>query len=508
MRFLAWRRLSDGYRRAVEGHSPWATAALDPQPLFVEHAAEDERMGGAQRAIQAEGIHSICFIPLTSMHRLIGKIAVYYDRPHSFDDAEMRLALTIGRHVSYGLTRLEAQKQVALLLHRERRARADADAARGLAERAIEGKNEFLAMLAHELRNPLSAIVNAVAVLEDSSRVEGSHAARALGMIERQADHLARLIDDLLDVARITSGVIEIERQPVDLRTAISRAVDAHRHRFQAKQQHVDASWPDSPIVVEGDLVRLQQVVENLISNAAKYTGVGGRIEVRLERDGSDAVLSVRDDGPGVPADKRDAIFDLFVQVNQSLGRSEGGLGIGLTLVKRVVELHGGTVTVRDGDDGRGAAFVVRLASLAEGSAIPLGEAEERAVTPRRILVIDDHNDGREGLATMLQVCGHDVHEAATGVAGIEDAQRHSPDVVIVDIGLPDIDGYEVARRLRQNLGDEICLVALTGYGQPADRARSERVGFNAHLVKPVEPRKLLDTLERLTAEDRDRSLR
>jgi PAS domain S-box-containing protein len=499
MRFLAWRGLSDEYRRAVEGHSPWSRETQNPEALCIEDAVNDERMGSARAAIANEGIHSICFIPLVSMDKLIGKFAIYYDSAHWFDDAEVRLATTIGRHVSFGLSRLEAQEAVKSLLDRERRARKEADAARAEAERTSKGKDEFLAMLAHELRNPLSAIVNAVAVLGASSSDEGSRSARALGMIERQTEHLARLIDDLLDVARIRSGLIEIEREPMDVRAAVSRAVDAHRHRIEAKRQRLAVSLPDSQIIVRGDVVRLQQVVGNLVNNASKYAGVEGSIDVNATLDGGSVVLSVRDDGPGVPPDKLDAIFELFVQANPTLGRSEGGLGIGLTLVKRVVDLHGGTVSAQNNASGGGAEFIVRLPAAGEAPANPLEYGVQGPVVPLRILVIDDQNDGREGLAAVLQTFGHEVMEAATGLAGLQAAARHSPDVVIVDIGLPDLDGYEVARRVRQAQGDSICLVALTGYGQPRDRARSEEAGFDAHLVKPIEPRKLVETLDRLT---------
>jgi CheY-like chemotaxis protein/two-component sensor histidine kinase len=352
-------------------------------------------------------------------------------------------------------------------------------------------------MLAHELRNPLGVIVNAITLIDDGEAAS-SESRRAGTMIRRQAEHLARLLDDLLDVARITGGRIELERERIDLRAAVELALEAQRHRLEAKRQNIAVSLQERDVAVIGDPVRLQQVLGNLVNNASKYTPAGGSIRVSLEVEQDRAALRVRDDGAGIPTGELDSIFDLFVQANPSLARTEGGLGIGLTLVKRIVDLHGGEVRAESEGPGRGATFTVRL-PLAPAAAVP----EERAprlvsARPRRILVIEDHDDGREALVATLERDGHEVFQAATGGEGIEAAGRHAPDVVLVDIGLPDIEGYRVGQQLRRTLGGRVHLIALTGYGQPQDRARSRESGFDAHLVKPVEPSRLAEVLERM----------
>jgi CheY-like chemotaxis protein/two-component sensor histidine kinase len=307
------------------------------------------------------------------------------------------------------------------------------------------------------------------------------------------------MLDDLLDVARITHGHIELERDRLDLRAVVEQAVEAQRPRIDAKRQRLVTTLPARPVVVVGDAVRLQQVASNLLDNAAKYTPAGGTVWLSLDEAPTGmAVLRVRDDGSGVPADKLDAIFDLFTQANPTLARTEGGLGLGLTLVKRLVELHGGHVHAESEGLGRGAELVVRL-PLAPLRAAPAAPATAPAGgTARRVLVIEDNDDGREMLVTSLRFHGHEVFEAATGREGLEEAARSAPDVVLIDIGLPDLDGYDVGHAMRQRLGPSVRLVALTGYGQPGDRERSARAGFDRHLVKPVDPLALAEIVRAL----------
>jgi PAS domain S-box-containing protein len=497
MRFVCWRGLSDAYRRATEGHSPWARDASDATAFGVEDVSTDERMAGLREVILAEGIRSLGFVPLVFQGRLLGKFMVYFDAPHSFTPHELRLAATIAQHVSFGLSRVESDASIAELFERERAARREADAARADAERANQAKDEFLAMLAHELRNPLSVIVNAVSLLEHDGS-GGAPDDRAVGMIGRQADHLAHLIDDLLDVARITSGRIELERELVDLRTAVGLALDAHRHRVEDKQQRLSVTLPEHPVMVLGDSVRLQQVLGNLMDNALKYTAPGGPVAIGLFVEGEHAVVRVADEGAGIAKAELGSIFELFFQANPTLARTEGGLGIGLTLVKRVVDLHGGQVTAHSEGRGKGSVFTVRLPLAAEAAPARPSRRPVESATRRRILVVEDHEDGRLGLVALLQRRGHEVFQAATGAEGLEAAAAHAPDIVLLDIGLPDLEGYEVGRRIRETLGAGVCLIALTGYGQPKDRARSEEAGFDAHLVKPIDPQKLADTIDRL----------
>jgi PAS domain S-box-containing protein len=498
MRFVSWSGLSDRYRAAVEGHSPWTREARDPQPILVEDVDKAPELAPLLPTIRAEGIRAMGFIPLMYQGRLLGKFMLYYDTPHRIQPEELRLVSTVAQHVSFGLARVEIEEASERLLRREQAARREADAARKEAVRANRGKDEFLAMLAHELRNPLAVIVNAIALIDGTPALDAS-VKRASGMVRRQADHLARLLDDLLDVARITSGRIELERQAVDLRAAVGFAVDTQRPQLDAKQQKLTLALPSGPVNVLGDPVRLQQVLGNLVNNASKYTPGGGSIHVSLEAEDGQAVLRVRDDGAGIPEDKLDSIFELFTQANPTLARTEGGLGIGLTLVKQIVELHGGTVSAASEGLGKGAEFTVRL-KLAGAAAVvaPRATQNPRGV-PLRVVVVEDQADGREALAAYLERQGHDIRQAGTGQEGIEAALASTPDVVLVDIGLPDIDGYEVARRLRQSLGRRVQLVALTGYGQPQDRTRAEEAGFDAHLVKPVDPPRLIETLGQLT---------
>jgi PAS domain S-box-containing protein len=373
------------------------------------------------------------------------------------------------------------------LLARETEARIQAQAAN-------QAKDEFLAMLSHELRNPLGVIANAVALLEGAGelppQLQGARRA-----IRRQTQHLGRLIDDLLDVARIAGGQIRLDDECVDLRAIAAESVESARHLVERKQQRVALSLEDRPVPVVGDAVRLQQIVGNLLGNASKYTPAGGSIQLAVAAQAEEAVLTVRDNGVGVPPDRLESIFELFAQVNPTLARTEGGLGIGLTLVKRLVELHGGRVKASSEGPGRGAEFVVRLPLARE--APPSGRSPvEPVVTPQRILVIEDNDDGREMLGGLLRAAGHEVREAATGTEGIAMAGELAPTVVLIDIGLPDLDGYEVGRRLRQRLGSRVRLVALTGYGQPQDRARSAEAGFDEHVVKPVDPSKLAGILQ------------
>ncbi|HSL51819.1 MAG TPA: PAS domain S-box protein [Candidatus Deferrimicrobiaceae bacterium] len=367
--------------------------------------------------------------------------------------------------------------------------------ARTLAQAANQAKDEFLAMLAHELRNPLGVIVNAVASFEDGGDLPPQYE-RARRVIKRQAQHLARMIDDLLDVARIAGGHVRLDRECVDLRSIAEQSLESARHHIERKRQRVVLSLADRAVAVIGDAVRLQQIVGNLLSNASKYTQPGGSIWIAVAPEDEEAVLKVRDNGVGIPTDRLESIFELFAQVNPTLARTEGGLGIGLTLVKRLVELHGGRVKAASEGAGRGAEFVVRLPLARE--ALPSERRPvETVVAPQHVLVIEDNDDGREMLGGLLRIAGHEVREARTGAEGIEMALNRAPTVVLIDIGLPDVDGYEVGRRLRQRLGRRVRLVALTGYGQPQDRARSAAAGFDEHVVKPVDPSKLAQILQR-----------
>ena len=365
-------------------------------------------------------------------------------------------------------------------------------------EQADRQKNEFLSMLAHELRNPLAPIRNSVAVLR-MHRDRAPEAAWAQDVIDRQVSHLVRLVDDLLDVSRITRGKIRLEFEQVEVATIINNAVETSRPNIEAGGHQLEVQIPDSPIWISADQARISQVLANLLNNAAKYTPDGGliRISAALERD--EVVFRVRDNGVGIPPEMLAKVFDLFTQVDRSLDRSQGGLGIGLTLVQRLIEMHGGRVEASSAGPGQGSEFVVRLpASTAPQTHRETDQSQEAfaALGRLRILVVDDNVDAADSLAKLLRLGGHQIRIAYDGTAALEAAETFRPQAVVLDLGLPGIDGYEVARRLREDgANSATLLIALSGYGRQEDIDRSGEVGFDHHLVKPVDYEALLRIL-------------
>jgi PAS domain S-box-containing protein len=361
-------------------------------------------------------------------------------------------------------------------------------------------KNEFLATLSHELRNPLAPLSHMLEVLKRGGHDEDTRR-HALQTMERQLGHLVRLVDDLLDLSRITHNRMELRRGRVELASVIQQSVQASRPLAEAAGHDVNVVLPAEPIHLGADPVRLSQVFGNLLNNACRYTRPGGRIHVIAERRGTEAVVIVGDNGMGIPEDKLESIFEMFTQVESSLGRAQGGLGIGLTLVKRLVEMHGGSVEARSGGVGKGSEFVVRLPI---DVALPEAAIEAPAPAPestqaRRILVVDDNRDAASSLAMLLQITGYETHVAHDGPAAFEAVEAKRPEVVLLDIGLPTLSGYEVCRRVReQPWGKETILIALTGWGQEEDRRKSQEAGFDGHLVKPVDYPALIRLLSSL----------
>lgn len=355
-------------------------------------------------------------------------------------------------------------------------------------------KDQFLAMLAHELRNPLAPIRNAVQILNRIGPAE-ARAAWALDVIERQAQHLTRLIDDLLDVSRITQGKVTLQRELLELSTVLDGAVEASRPLIDARRPTLTVTLAPEPLELEGDLTRLVQVVSNLLNNAAKYTDDGGGIWIEAGRSasGTEAVVWVRDNGMGLTADLMPHVFDLFTQAERTVDRSLGGLGVGLTLVRELVEMHGGRVDALSNGPGHGSEFVVYL-PLAKARAANARPADREArpqasAATLRVLVVEDNVDSAEMLTFMLQLSGHDARMAHDGTTAIYVARALQPHVILCDIGLPRMSGYEVAARLRQDpLFQGTVLIALTGYGQEDDRARALEAGFDHHVIKPVDP--------------------
>ncbi|HEX7908761.1 MAG TPA: PAS domain S-box protein, partial [Paraburkholderia sp.] len=372
--------------------------------------------------------------------------------------------------------------------------------AAGLAE-TDQRKNEFLAILAHELRNPLAPIRNALQILlQSGTRTPADRS--AIDIMQRQMAQMVRLVDELLDVSRVSRGRIELRRGEVELTSLAHHAVEAIRSECDAMRQELVVSVPPEPIYVDGDPVRLLQVIGNLLSNASKFTEGGGRIELRLEREGDQALVRVRDNGIGITEAQRARIFDMFAQADNSLERTRSGLGIGLTLVKTLVEMHGGVVTANSAGAGQGSEFVIGLPMLsgtrpAQSQQPERLERGEMTTQARRVLVVDDNHDSADSLATLLRMLGHDVHIAYDGLRAVEEAAALLPDMILLDIGLPGLNGLEAARRIRGQRADgRVLLVALTGWSQEEDRRRSLEAGFDAHLVKPV----ALDDIEVLLA--------
>jgi signal transduction histidine kinase len=366
-------------------------------------------------------------------------------------------------------------------------------------------KDEFLAMLAHELRNPLAAISTALELLKLSGG-DGAKVERHRGTAERQLSNLVRLVDDLLDVARITRGKVVLRRDAIDFGTVVRGAIQATRALIEGRGHMLVVAIDPGSYPMLADAARLEQVVTNLLTNAAKYTEQPGTITVELTRQRMagtlQSVLRVTDTGRGIPPEMLHRIFDVFTQVEPGLERTSGGLGVGLTLVKRLVELHHGRVIAMSEGEGKGAKLVVRLPidknALPEVSGKPTDTIAGPVQSARRVVIVEDSDDAREGLKELLESAGHEVAVANDGATGLQQVNALSPDVAVIDIGLPTIDGYEVARRVRAAPGsDHTLLIALTGYGGPGVRAKAEAAGFDMHLTKPVDVRKLFKALQR-----------
>ncbi|HSA57202.1 MAG TPA: response regulator [Gemmatimonadaceae bacterium] len=384
-------------------------------------------------------------------------------------------------------------------------------------QEADRRKNAFLATLAHELRNPLAPISNAVHYLLLKGPAEPDFVA-ARDVIARQAQQLSRLVDDLLDISRITQDRLELRREPVELSRIVHAAVETSRPLIDVEQHTLTVEVPPEPIMLDADLTRLAQVISNLLNNAARYTEPRGHITLAATRDASGVTIRVQDTGIGIPAEILPQVFDMFVQGNGGRARASGGLGIGLALARRLVELHGGTISVRSAGPGSGSEFAIRLPVASVPAVDQPSHEEYYANHPRaalRVLVVDDNLDAADSLATLLRMMGNEVQTAHDGVAAVEAAAAYAPDVALLDVGLPKLDGYEVARRIRAraDAADGHCahrpvLIALTGFGQESDRVESFRAGFDHHLTKPADLKALMQLLAELSASRRSEALR
>ena len=431
--------------------------------------------------------------------RADGEYRWHISRALPMRDAQDRIVMWIGSS-----TDIHEQQQTANKLQQLAADLSEAD----------RRKNEFLAMLAHELRNPLAPIRNALQVMRLTGD-NGETVHSAFEMMERQIGQMVRLVDDLLDVSRISRGKIELRKERVELASIVHHAVEVCRPAMECAKHDLSVTLPPQPVYLHGDAMRVAQVIGNLLNNACKFTDKGGRIWLMVEREpprsprsqggaGGVAVIRVRDTGIDIPADELSRVFEIFKQVDTSLERSVSGLGIGLTLVKSVVEMHGGTVEANSAGVGQGSEFVVRLPIVEETAKPPPAPTASDPTTTiaRRILVVDDNPDSAESLAMLLQLSGNETHMAHDGLQAVEAAERFRPEVVLLDIGLPQLNGYDACRRIReQPWGKTMVLIALTGWGQDEDRRQSQDAGFDAHLVKPVDYGALTELLATLPAE-------
>ncbi len=485
------RQSEERFRLLLEGVEDYAIYMLDPEGRVTSWN------GGAQRITG----YSADEIVGQSFERFYPPEDVAAGKPA----AELRTASLNRRAEDQGWRvrkdgkRFWADVVVTALHDEEGRLRGFAKVTRDMSEwkRAqdleAQGRHltEFLAMLAHELRNPLAPIRNAIGIMSLARDVT-PQAAWCRDVIDRQTTHLTRLVDDLLDVSRITRGRLSMRTETMDANVAVQRAVEAARPILDARKHRLKVEVAREPVTINGDMTRVIQVVVNLLHNAAKYTPEGGKISLSVETVDDDAVIRVKDNGIGIPPQMLEHVFDLFAQGERSLARTEGGLGIGLTLARRIVALHGGSIKAHSTGPGNGSEFVVRLPRLPHYAAglSPQAPGHDAALVQRRsVVVVDDNVDSAQSMAMLLRTVGHEVRIEHDGEAALERLATHMPDIILLDIGLPGLNGYEVARRLREHPeGGAVRIYAITGYGQDDDRRRSLEAGFDGHLVKPVIP--------------------
>ncbi|MDB5350247.1 MAG: multi-sensor hybrid histidine kinase [Planctomycetota bacterium] len=443
------------------------TPSLPEAPVMVEDVLRSEFLAGRRIGYEREGVKSILAVPLKVRGEANGTITFYCREPHGFTEVEIRVATALSNLASAAIGTSELYEA---LKENDRR------------------KDEFLAMLAHELRNPLSAIGNAVQLMRRSLAHE--HIEWAKDVIHKQVRSLSRMIDDLLDVSRITRRKIKLQKQTLEVPPVVSHAAETVRPLIEERGHMLVISHSSTPMWIEADPHRLEQVLVNLLNNAAKYTDSGGNITISTMPDGDSVAITVTDNGNGIPPEKIPQMFELFAQGDRSIARSEGGLGIGLTLVKSLVEMHDGSVTARSEGLGKGSEFTVRFPAVRPPKVEIRAESPKQTGRPgkgSRVLVVDDNEDTARGLVKLLKILGHEVETAFDGPSAIELAQSQRPEFVLLDIGLPGMDGYQVAERLRAGGFADTVIIAVSGYGEEAARKRSLEAGINHHLVKPVD---------------------
>ena len=465
------------FERMEFGQNIVGTVAMNRQSIVATNIQQSDEP--KFQLVKSLGLRAYACIPLMSDKLLLGTLSFASRTRDQFDPEDLVVLQTISHYVTVAHER----RRLLNKLHE-----------------ADRHKNEFLAMLAHELRNPLATICNGMEIMMLTDG-KGEAVGSTVVMMERQINQMVRLVDELLDLSRVSRGRIELRKEQLELAPALKRAVETARVLFKGMDHELTVTLPPRPVIVNADPTRLEQVLGNLLNNACKFTDKGGHISLTLEPAGEQAVIRVRDTGIGIAAEQLPRIFEMFVQVDTSLGRPVSGLGLGLTLAKDLVEMHGGTVEAHSAGVGQGSEFVVRLPTTRERPEPPMPEptvSERRSTPARRFLVVDDNQDAATSLAMLLEQNGNETHIAYDGLEAVEAAAKFRPDMVLLDIGLPKLNGYEAARRIReQPWGKSMVLVALTGWNQDQTQQKSTDAGFNHHLVKPVS----IATLMKLLAE-------
>jgi PAS domain S-box-containing protein len=482
----------NGVAEALTG---WTQAEAVGRPLEEVFSIVDEHSGRSVESPAARALRDGAITGLANHTVLLSKD----DRSIPIDDSAAPIRDRIGRIVGCVLIFRDVTEK--------RRADHQLAESRASLQAADRRKDEFLAMLAHELRNPLAPMRNSLEIMR-LARDDKLVADQALATMERQIDQMVHLVDDLLDVARISRGKIELRRERVELRGVVEQAVELCRPLAERLKHDVRVSLPAESLYLQAEAVRLSQVLSNLLHNACKYTEPGGRIDLVAERDGAELVVAVKDTGVGIPAEMLPRVFEMFTQVDQTLERAQGGLGIGLTLAKELVEMHGGTIEARSEGPGCGTEMIVRLPLVADqpGGAERTSSPDGQVSRAWRILVVDDNKDSADSLSMLLKLRGHTVSTVHDGPEAIEEAERFRPELVLLDIGLPRMNGLEVCRRIREQAwGKTMIVVALTGWGQEEDRARTKEAGFDHHLVKPVQIGELTGMIGAWGREEADR---
>ena len=455
--------------------------------ILVEEALLAEDLPMLREALA--GLPAWCDLPLILVSRDVGALGAVTADAFPESGNVTLLERPINAHT------LVSAVQVALRATARQREVGELIAQR---ERAVKLRDEFLAMLAHELRNPLAPMSNAVHILR-MQKTEDPNALKSIQILERQVGHVVRMVDDLMDVARLERGKVVLKKERLDLNRVVSSAVESCLQAAQARGHNVSVRFATDALPVDGDAVRLEQIVCNLVNNAAKFTARADEILVTTSVEAGFALVAVEDKGIGFPPQAAEHLFDPFLQVNPTLERTAGGLGMGLTIVRRLAELHGGSVHAASEGPDKGSRFVVRI-PLASGAAQARIEPEPRPTQARRrrVVVVEDNPDIRETLRMLLDLWGHEVTMASDGRSGVDRVLRERPDVALIDVGLPGMSGYDVARAIRAGMPNgEIRLIAVTGYGQPSDRELAMQAGFDTHLLKPIAP----TVLERLLAQ-------